>query len=66
MLVRWASVEAIQRNCERLVRQRRGAIEARRGRGARNIAKVAAAQRMLDIVFYVLRNVTARALSAAA
>ena len=65
-LVRWAAVEAIQRACEPSVRQRRERIEARRGRGARNIAKVAAAHRMLDIVFYVLRDGTARALSAAA
>ncbi len=31
-------------------------IGARRGKTARNIAKVAAAHRMLDVVFYVLRD----------
>ncbi len=35
---------------------------ARRGKTARNIAKVAAAHRMLDVVFYVLRDGHARLL----
>ena len=39
-------------------------ILARRGHTARNIAKVAAAHRMLDVVFYVLRDGRARLLNA--
>jgi hypothetical protein len=38
-------------------------ILARRGKTARNIAKVAAAHRMLDVVFYVLRDGHARLLT---
>jgi hypothetical protein len=37
---------------------------ARRGKTARNIAKVAAAHRMLDVVFYVLHDGHARLLIA--
>jgi len=65
-LVRWAVVEAVQRQCEPSVRQLRDRIIARRGRGARNIAKIAAAHRMLDIVFYILRDGTSRARADAA
>jgi hypothetical protein len=48
------------------VREVRDALVARRGRSARNIAKVAAAHRMLDLVYYTLRDGQARALTAAA
>jgi transposase len=61
VLVRWAVVEAVQRPCEPSVRALRERILARRGPGGRNIAKVAAAHRMLDIVFYTLRDGTCRA-----
>ena len=39
---------------------------ARRGKGARNIAKVAAARRMLEVVYYVLRDGQARCLTSKA
>jgi hypothetical protein len=65
-LVRWAAVEAVQRKCEPCVREVREQIIARRGRSARNIAKVAAAHRMLDLVYYTLRDGQARALIPAA
>ena len=59
-LVRWAAIEAIQRQCEPQVQAVKDNVLARRGRTARNIAKVAAAHRMLDVVFYVLRDGHAR------
>jgi transposase len=62
-LVRWAAVEAIQRSCEPSVRQAREQIVARRGRSARNVAKVAAGRRMLEVVYYTLRDGQARSLS---
>jgi hypothetical protein len=37
-------------------------IITRRGKPARNIAKVAAARRMLEVVFYVMRDGDARCL----
>ena len=59
-LVRWAAVEAIQRQPDTtkiaLDRQR---IEARRGR---NIAKIAAARKLLTLVYYGLRDGHIRAL----
>ncbi len=61
-LVRWAAIEAIQRQCEPQVQAVKDGIVARRGKTARNIAKVAAAHRMLDVVFYVLRDGHARLL----
>jgi transposase len=65
-LVRWAAVEAVQRQCEPCVRELREQLVARRGQSARNIAKVAAAHRMLDLVYYTLRDGQARALMPAA
>lgn len=65
-LVRWAAVEAVQRQCEPAVAKVREDILARRGRQARNIAKVAAGRKMLEVVFYVLRDGQARCLIAAA
>jgi transposase len=65
-LVRWAAVEAVQRQCEPSVRELRDRIVARRGHTARNIAKVAAAHRMLDIIYYTLRDGTSRVLQDAA
>ena len=61
-LLRWAAVEAIQRQCEPQVQAVKDNIVARRGKTARNIAKVAAAHRMLEVVFYVLRDGHARLL----
>jgi hypothetical protein len=65
-LVRWAAVEAVQRKCDPCVREVRDHILARRGRSARNIAKDAAARRMLDLVYYTLRDGQAKALAPAA
>jgi transposase len=60
-LVRWAAVEAIQRQPDTtkiaLDRQR---IEARRGR---NIAKIAAARKLLTLVYYGLRDGHIRAVA---
>ena len=63
-LLRWAAIESIQRQCEPQVQAVKEGILARRGATARNIAKVAAAHRMLDVVFYVLRDGHARLLNA--
>jgi transposase len=64
-LVRWAAVEAVQRQCEPAVAKVREDIIARRGQQARNVAKVAAGRKMLEVVFYVLRDGQARCLTAA-
>jgi transposase len=61
-LVRWAAIEAIQRACEPSIRDVREQITARRGRSARNVAKVAAGRRMLEVVYYTLRDGHARSL----
>ena len=63
--MRWAAVEAVQRQCGPAVARVREDILARRGRQARNIAKVAAGRKMLEVVFYVLRDGQARCLTAA-
>ena len=65
-LIRWAAVEAIQRQTEPAVKAVRDGLVARRGKTARNIAKVAAARRMLEVVYYVLRDGQARCLTTAA
>ena len=62
-LVRWAAVEAIQRHPEPAIKAVRERIVARRGHTARNVAKVAAARRMLEAVYYVLRDRQARCLA---
>jgi transposase len=62
-LVRWAAVEAIQRSCEPAVKDVKDRIVARRGAGARNVAKVAAARRMLEAVYYTLHDGHARFLT---
>jgi transposase len=62
-LVRWAAVEAVQRQCEPAVAKVREDLLARRGREARNTAKVAAGRKMLEVVFYVLRDGQARCLT---
>jgi transposase len=61
--LRWALVEAVQRTpAGTPVRQARDAIIARRGIQARNIAKVAAARKLLTYVFYAMRDGHVRAL----
>ena len=63
--MRWAAVEAVQRRCEPAVVKVREDLIARRGHQARNVAKVAAGRKMLEVVFYVLRDGQARCLTAA-
>jgi len=56
-LLRWALIEAIQRaRAGSWPGDVKDAIIARRGRRARNIAKVAAARRLLTLVYYGLRD----------
>ena len=60
-LVRWAAIEAIQRQPDtHQNRPDRKRIEARRGN---NIAKVAAARKLLTLVYYGLRDGHIRALA---
>lgn len=62
-LVRWAAIEAVQRNCEPAIRDVRDRIIARRGKEARNTAKVAAGRAMLEAVYYILRDGECRRLA---
>ncbi len=65
-LLRWALIEAIQRvPRDSVIGTVKDAIIARRGKEARNIAKVAAARRLLTLVFYGLRDGQIRCLSQA-
>ena len=63
-LLRWALIEAVQHvpagSLPGAVRQR---IIARRGKQARNIAKVAAARRLLTLVYYGMRDGQLRCLA---
>ncbi|TQC38390.1 IS110 family transposase [Rhodococcus sp. WS4] len=59
-LVRWAAVEAIQRKTTSKIAADKNRIEARRGR---NIAKTAAARKLLTLVYYGLRDGHIRALA---
>jgi len=59
-LLRWALIEAIQRIPDRGVKD---GIIARRGKEAKNIAKVAAARRLLTLVYYGMRDGQIRCLS---
>ena len=62
--LRWALVEAVQRTpAGTPVREARDAIIARRGLQARNIAKVAAARKLLTCVFYAMRDGKVRSLA---
>ena len=62
--MRWAVIEAIQRvPRDSVIGSVKEAIIGRRGREARNIAKVAAARRLLTLVFYGLRDGQIRCLS---
>ena len=59
-LVRWAAVEAIQHQPDTTkIARDRTRIEARRGK---NIAKIAAARKLLTLVYYGLRDGHIRAL----
>ena len=63
-MLRWAVIEAIQRvPRDSVIGSVKEAIIGRRGREARNIAKVAAARRLLTLVFYGLRDGQIRCLS---
>lgn len=56
-MLRWAVVEAIQRqSAGTRPRQVKDAVLARRGKEAKNIAKVAAARELLCEVFYAMRD----------
>lgn len=62
-LLRWALIEAVQKQpVGSPIRATRDRIIAHRGTQARNIAKVAAARRLLTLVFYGLRDGHVRAL----
>jgi len=61
-LVRWAAVEAVQRlSPHSWLGQHRARIEAHRGKG---VAKVAAARKLLTLVYYGLRDGEIRCLAA--
>jgi transposase len=63
-LLRWALIEAIQRiPRDSAVGAVKNAIIARRGKEARNIAKVAAARRLLTLAYYGMRDGQIRCLS---
>ena len=63
-MLRWAVIEAVQRvPRDSVTGAVKDAIIARRGKEARNIAKVAAARRLLTLVFYGLRDGQIRCLS---
>jgi transposase len=56
-MLRWAVVEAIQRQpASSRPRQVKDAIIARRGKQARNIAKIAAGRELLTLVYYGMRD----------
>jgi hypothetical protein len=62
-LVRWAAIEAVQRQqTTAKISADKDRIEARRGK---NIAKVAAARKLLTLVYYGLRDGHIRALDRA-
>ena len=63
-LLRWALIEAIQRiPQDSVIGGVKAAIIARRGKEARNIAKVAAARQLLTLVYYGMRDGQIRALA---
>jgi transposase len=65
-ILRWAVIEAIQRiPRDSVIGAAKEAIITRRGPQARNIAKVAAARRLLTLVFYGLRDGQIRCLALA-
>jgi transposase len=64
-LLRWAAIEACQRSCEPYVAAHRQRIRDRRGKTATQISKVAAARKLLHVVYYTLRDGQARCLQTA-
>ena len=63
-MLRWALIEAVQRaGGNTPAGTVKEGIIARRGKKARNIAKVAAARRILTLIFYGLRDGQIRCLS---
>jgi hypothetical protein len=63
-LLRWAVIEAVQRiSRDAPVGAVKEAIIARRGKEARSIAKVAAARRLLTLIYYGLRDGQIRCLT---
>ena len=61
LFLRWAAIEAIQHQPDTTkIALDRNRIEARRGR---NIAKIAAARKLLTLVYYGLRDGHIRALA---
>lgn len=63
-LVRWAAVEAIQHApADTPMRAHKDRIMARRGAEARNLAKAAAARKLLTLVYYGLRDGEVRCLA---
>jgi transposase len=63
-ILRWALIEAVQRiPRDSVIGTAKQAIIDRRGKQARSIAKVAAARRLLTLVFYGLRDGQIRCLS---
>jgi len=66
-LLRWALIEAIQRvPKDSPIGAAKDAITARRGNQAKNIAKVAAARKLLTLVYYGMRDGQIRCLHAPA
>src|SRR6266852_5097176 len=66
-MLRWALIEAIQRvRADTVIGTVKDGIIARRGKQAKNIAKVAAARQLLTWVFYAMRDGQVRSLAAAA
>jgi transposase len=66
-MLRWALIEAIQRvRAGTVTGAVKDAIIARRGKEAKNIAKVAAARRLLVLVFYGMRDGQIRCLPGSA
>jgi transposase len=64
-ILRWAMVEAIQHQpAGSPPRELKDAITSRRGPEARNIAKAAAARKLLTCVFYAMRDGHVRSLAA--
>ena len=64
-ILRWALVEAIQHQPDGSpVREIKERIIARRGKEAKNIAKTAAARKLLTCVFYAMRDGQVRSLAA--
>ena len=63
-MLRWALIEAIQRiPRDSAIGAAKDAIIARRGKEAKNIAKVAAARKLLTLVFYGMRDGQIRCLA---